>query len=257
MLLLTALIFRAVSFEFRKYSESKAAKKRWDMAFAVGSTLPAILYGVAIGNILTGLPIKIVDGKITDSISFFGLLNPYAILVGVLSLVLFTLHGAIYLTMKSTGKHQAKMVSVANKTWIAVVMLYFMATMSTFFTANYLFTGILKNLLFWILFILLFVSIFYIPIGLKAKRFGRTFLASSAMIACMVGLIAVSLFPRLVPSSLDLANGSLTIYNSSSTPNTLQTMLIIALIGMPFVIAYTIYIYRVFRGAVIITKDSY
>ncbi len=257
MLLLTALIFRAVSFEFRKYSESPAAKKLWDTAFAIGSTLPAILYGVAIGNILAGLPIQFVDGKITDSITFFGLLNPYSILVGVLSLTLFTMHGAIYMTMKSTGKHLDKMVSIASKTWIAVVVLYFIATMATFFTANYLFTGILRNLLFWLLFILLFVSIFYIPIGLKAKRFGRTFIASSVMIACMVGLIAVSLFPRLVPSSIDLTNGSLTIYNSSSTQNTLQTMLIIALIGMPVVVAYTIYIYRVFKGTVIITKDSY
>ena len=257
MLLLTALIFRAVSFEFRKYSESPAAKKLWDTAFAVGSTLPAILYGVAIGNVLAGLPVQFVDGKITDSITFLGLLNPYSILVGVLSLALFTMHGAIYMTMKSSGKHLDKMVSVASKTWIAVVLLYFIATMATFFTANYLFVGILKNLLFWLLFILLFVSIFYIPIGLKAKRFGRTFLASSVMIGCMVGLVAISLFPRLVPSSIDLANGSLTIYNSSSTQNTLQTMLIIALIGMPMVISYTIYIYRVFKGTVIITKDSY
>lgn len=257
MLLLTALIFRAVSFEFRKYSESPAAKKRWDMAFALGSTVPALLYGVAFGNILAGLPIQITDGKITDSISFFGLLNPYSLLIGILSLLLFTMHGAIYMTMKSTGKQQDKMVSIASKTWIAVVILYFVATMATFFTASYLFEGILKNLLFWLLFILLFISIFYIPIGLKGKNFGRTFLASSIMIASMIGLAAISLFPRLVPSSIDLANGSLTIYNSSSSQGTLQTMLIIALLGMPFVIAYTIYIYRVFRGKVIITKDSY
>jgi cytochrome bd ubiquinol oxidase subunit II len=257
MLLLTALIFRAVSFEFRKYSESPAAKKRWDMAFAIGSTLPAVLYGVAIGNILAGLPIRFTDGKITDSITFLNLLNPYSILIGVLSLVLFTMHGAVYMTMKSTGKHQNKMGSIAGKTWIAVVVLYFIATMATFFTANYLFVGVLKNPIFWILFILMFVSIFYIPIGLKAKRFGRTFIASSLMVGCMVGLLAVSLFPRLVPSSIDLANGSLTIYNSSSTQNTLQTMLIIALIGMPMVVAYTIYIYRVFKGSVVITKDSY
>lgn len=257
MLLLTALIFRAVSFEFRKYSESPKAKKLWDTSFAIGSLLPAILYGVAIGNILRGLPIQIVDGKIVDSTTFLGLLNPYSILVGVLSLLLFTMHGAIYMTMKSTGKHQDKMVSIASKAWIAVVVLYLFATMATFFSASYLFTGILKNLLFWLLFILLFAAIFYIPIGLKGKRYGRTFIASSLLIACMIGLMAVSLFPRLVPSTTDFINGSLTIYNSSSSQNTLTTMLIIALIGMPIVIAYTIYIYRVFKGKVVITKDSY
>ena len=257
MLLLTALIFRAVSFEFRKYSESPKAKKLWDTSFAIGSLLPAILYGVAIGNILRGLPIQIVDGKIVDSTTFLGLLNPYSILVGVLSLLLFTMHGAIYMTMKSTGRHQDKMVSIASKAWIAVVVLYLFATMATFFSASYLFTGILKNLLFWLLFILLFAAIFYIPIGLKGKRYGRTFIASSLLIACMIGLMAVSLFPRLVPSTTDFINGSLTIYNSSSSQNTLTTMLIIALIGMPIVIAYTIYIYRVFKGKVVITKDSY
>lgn len=257
MLLLTALIFRAVSFEFRKYSATPSSKKIWDMSFALGSTIPAILFGVAVGNILRGLPVQFVNGKIVDSISFLGLLNPYSILVGVLSLVLFTMHGAIYLTMKSTGKQQDKMVSVAGKAWIALVVLYFIATMATFFTAPYLFEGVLRKLIFWAFFILLFLGIFYVPIGLKAKRFGRTFLASSLLIACMVGLVAVSLFPRLVPSNIDLVNGSLTIYNSSSSQTTLTTMLIIALIGMPVVIAYTIYIYRVFKGKVLITKDSY
>jgi len=257
MLLLTALIFRAVSFEFRKYSATPKTKRIWDMSFALGSAVPALLYGVAIGNILRGLPIQIIDGKITDSITFLSLLNPYSLLIGVLSLVLFTMHGAIYLTMKTTGKHLDKMMSVASKAWIAVILLYFIATMATFFTAPFLFEGVLKNIVFWILLILIFASIFYIPIGLKAKRFGRAFLASSALILAMVGMIAVSLYPRLVPSSVDLANGSLTIYNASSSQNTLTTMLIIALIGMPIVVAYTIYIYRVFKGKVLITKDSY
>ncbi len=257
MLLLTALIFRAVSFEFRKYSETPRSKKIWDMSFALGSTIPALLYGVAFGNILRGLPIQITDGKITDSVSFLSLLNPYSLLVGVLSLVLFTMHGSIYMTMKSTGKQQDKMVSVAGKTWAVFIILYFIATMATFFTAPFLFDCVLKKLIFWLLFILLFLALFYIPIGLKAKKFGRTFFASSLLIVCMVGLIGVSLFPRLVPSSVDLANSSLTIYNASSSQNTLTTMLIIALIGMPVVIAYTIYIYRVFRGKVVITKESY
>lgn len=257
MLLLTALIFRAVSFEFRKYSESTRSRKLWDTSFALGSAVPALLYGVAIGNVLRGLPVQLVDGKVVESITFFGLLNPYSILVGVLSLILFTMHGAIYLTMKSSGKHQDKMVSVAGKTWIAFIALYMLATFATFFSAPYLFEGMLKNPVFWVLFILLFAGIFYIPIGLKAKKFGFTFLASSVIVASATGMVAVSLFPRLVPSSINLADGSLTIYNSASSQNTLFTMLIIALIGMPLVIGYTIYIYRVFKGKVVITKDSY
>jgi cytochrome d ubiquinol oxidase subunit II len=257
MLLLTALIFRAVSFEFRKYSVSSRSRKLWDTSFALGSAVPALLYGVAIGNVLRGLPVLLVDGKVAESITFLGLLNPYSLLVGVLSLILFTMHGAIYLTMKSTGRQQDKMVSLAGKTWIVFIALYIITTFATFFSASFLFEGILKNPVFWILFILLFAGIFYIPVGLKAKRFGLTFLSSSIIVASATGMVAVSLYPRLVPSSIDLENGSLTIYNSASSQNTLFTMLIIALIGMPLVIGYTIYIYRVFKGKVIITKDSY
>jgi cytochrome d ubiquinol oxidase subunit II len=94
------------------------------------------------------------------------------------------------------------------------------------------------------------------PVLLKAGKFNRAFFASSSAIAMMLGQMALSLYPRLVPSSIDL-NYSLTIYNASSSPLTLQTMLVIALIGVPIVIAYSIFIHYVFRGKVEITEDSY
>ncbi|MCX6149538.1 MAG: cytochrome d ubiquinol oxidase subunit II [Ignavibacteriales bacterium] len=256
MLLLTALIFRAVSFEFRKYTETEKNKKYWDLAFSLGSLVPALLYGVAMGNILRGLPVEIKDGLVSTSISFLGLLNPYAILVGLISLVLFTMHGAIYMTLKCEGAQRERMVSWINKTWIAFIVLYLLATISSFFVAPYLFVGMLKNPLFWLLFILLFASIIYIPIAVKAVKFGKAFIASSVTITSMIGLTALSLFPRLVPSSINFAN-SLTIYNASSTERTLFTMLIIALIGVPIVLIYTIFIYRIFKGKVVLTHDSY
>jgi len=252
MLLLTALIFRAVSFEFRKYSEAKN-KKYWDLAFGIGSLVPALLFGVAIGNILRGLPI---DANGAYFGTFLGLLNPYALVVGLVSLAMFLMHGAIYLTLKSEGKQQKEMVSVANNSWIVFVVLYFIATIFTIFSGKWLFTFVLMNPIFWVLLVLLFATIIYIPIGLKTGKFGYVFTASSLMITSMILLIAVSLFPKLVPSSIDLSY-SLTIYNASSTPRTLETMLIIALIGVPIVIGYTIWIYRIFKGKVVIDKDSY
>lgn len=257
MLLLFFLIFRAVSFEFRKFSESPDTKKKWDLAFAVGSFGPALLYGVAVGNIMRGLPIEFVDGEIISHITFIGLLNPYALLIGLTGFAMFVMHGAIYLTMKTDGSHQERMVKWANGWWIAFVALYVLSTIYTMFEASYLFKEVLKNVLFYAVFILLLISIIYIPISLKSKKFGRAFIASSVMIASVVGLFALSLYPKLVPSSTDLENFSLTIYNASSSQYTLKTMLIIALIGMPIVIAYTIYIYRVFKGKVVIKKDSY
>lgn len=252
MLLLAALIFRAVSFEFRKYSEAKD-KKYWDLAFGLGSLVPALLYGVAIGNILRGLPI---DAKGAYHGTFLGLLNPYALVVGAVSLSMFVMHGAIYMTLKSEGKLQEKMVRVANNSWIVFVLLYLISTIMTIFAGKWLFTSVLGFPIFWVLLVVLFTTIIYIPIGLKTKKFGVTFTASATMIASMILLMALSLFPKLVPSSIDLSY-SLTIYNASSTPRTLETMLIIALIGVPIVVGYTIWIYRIFKGKVAIDKDSY
>jgi len=253
MLLLLALIFRAVSFEFRGKIESMNWKTTWDYAFGIGSLLPLILFGVAVGNILRGIPIN-ANGMFTGN--FFTLLNPYSILVGVLSLILFTMHGTIYMTLKASGNQLERMKNIAPRLWIAFVVVYVLTTICTIFESGYLFNSLLANPLFWILFIVLIAAIIYIPIALKAERFGRAFFSSSLTIICMLGLMAISIFPRLVPSSTDLTY-SLTIYNASSTERTLFTMLIIALIGMPFVIGYTIFIYRAFKGKVRLGEGSY
>jgi len=253
MLILAALIFRAVSLEFRSKIDSPGWQRFWDWSFGLGSLLPAVLFGVAAGNILRGIPLD-ENGVFVGS--FLGLLNPYSILIGVLSLVMFALHGALYMTLKTDGELRDKMTKWASGSWIGIIIVYLLATIYTFFEAGFLFDGILSAPLFWILFILLLAVIIFIPIGLKSGRYFRSFLASSVTIICMIGLAAVSLFPRLVPSNIDLRY-SLNIYNASSTPRTLTVMLIMALIGMPIVIGCTIYIYRVFKGKTVITDESY
>jgi len=253
MLILAALIFRAVSLEFRGKVDSSGWRRFWDWSFGLGSLLPAVLFGVAVGNLLRGVPI---DGEGAYIGSFLGLLNPYAILIGLLSLVMFVMHGAMYMTLKTNGDLCKRMVKWASGAWIGFVALYFIATLYTFFEASYLFEGNFGNPLFWMFLILLLGAIILTPIALKAGRYFRAFLASSATIVSVIGLAAVSMYPRLAPSSIDLAY-SLTAYNASSTPRTLTVMLIIALIGMPVVIAYTVYIYRVFKGKTIITEESY
>lgn len=257
MLLLFFLIFRAVSFEFRKYSETIRARKIWDNAFAIGSLGSALLFGVAIGNIMRGIPIELTDGKVFSEITFLGLLNPYSLLIGILGLIMFTMHGAIYLTLKSDGNQREKMILLASKLWMAFTVLYIVSTIYTFFEASYLFVGILKLPMFWVLFIVMLGSIIYIPMGLKARQYGKTFLASSLNILSIIGLLSISLFPNLVPSSIDFVNSSLTIYNASSTERTLETMLIIVLIGLPFVVIYTIGLYKIFKGKVVLSEDSY
>jgi cytochrome d ubiquinol oxidase subunit II len=129
-------------------------------------------------------------------------------------------------------------------------------TLWTWLSSPFLFVGILNNPLFYIFLVLLLAAALYVPVALKAGKFGQAFFSSSTIVGSMVGLIAISLFPRLVPSSTDLGY-SLTIYNASSTPATLQTMLVIAFIGVPIVLVYTIFIHRVFRGKVEISEESY
>jgi cytochrome bd ubiquinol oxidase subunit II len=253
MLLLAALIFRAVSFEFRSKVASAAGRKTWDAAFGVSSFLIALLLSVAFGNILCGVPIT---GAGAYAVTFAELLNPYAIIIGLVGVTMLLMHGAIYMAMKSDGAQSQRMARWATGTWMAFIALYCAATLATFFFSHYLFDGMLANPLFWILFILLLASIGFIPVALKSGRFGRAFIASSLVIASTIGLSAVSLFPRLVPSNIDLGN-SLTIYNASSSQYTLTAMLIIALIGVPIVLAYTIFIYRVFKGKVVLDEHSY
>lgn len=252
-LLLLALFFRAISFEFRGKVESPGWRKFWDYSFGIGSLLPAVLLGVAYGNILRGLPLN--EEKIFTG-GFFELLNPYAILIGVLALIMCLMQGAIYLTHKTDGELKEKYEKLVTRFWVAFVVLWFFVTIASLFVSKFLFDGITKSPFFWILFILFLISIIMIPITLKAKNNKKAFLFSSLSIFSMIGLSAVGLFPKLIPSLIDI-NNSLTIMNASSTERTLTAMLIIALIGMPFILAYTIYIYKVFKGKTLLHDDSY
>ncbi|HUT93534.1 MAG TPA: cytochrome d ubiquinol oxidase subunit II [Thermoguttaceae bacterium] len=253
MLLLFALIFRAVSLEFRGQVDSPAWRRFWDWAFGLGSLVPAILFGVAVGNVLRGLPIE-ADGSL--DVSFVALLNPYSLLIGVLTLVMFVMHGAAFLAARTEGDLQQQMSRWTTGAWVVFVVLYLAATSATFFAAPHLLDGVPANPACWLLLVLLLGSMVYLPINVRAGRFVRAFLASCVTIASLVGLMGLSLYPRMVPSSIDPAN-SLTIYNASSTPRTLTVMLVIALVGMPLVIAYTAYVYAVFMGKVVLTQEGY
>jgi cytochrome d ubiquinol oxidase subunit II len=252
VLLLVALIFRAVSFEFRGKVETPRWRRWWDLAFGLGSAVPALLFGVAVGNVLRGLALD--ASGVTTTLP--GLLNPYALLIGVLGLAMFVLHGATYLGLKTDGALQERMARVAEGAWVAFIALYAVATVASYAVSRFLFAGWFADPLTWIFFAALLVSCVAGPAAVRARRFGRAFVASATATVSIIALAGVGLFPRLVPARGDLA-ASLTIYNASSTPRTLTTMLVIALVGMPIVIAYTVWIYRSFRGKTVLTQDSY
>jgi cytochrome d ubiquinol oxidase subunit II len=166
------------------------------------------------------------------------------------------MHGATYLAAKSDGDLRDRCQKWASNLWIGFVVLYVVITLWTWLASPFLFKYSPGNFLFYIFIIVLLGSIIYLPILLKAGKINRAFLVSSLIITAMLGQMALSLYPRLVPSSIDL-HYSLTVYNSSSSPLTLQTMLVIALVGVPIVIAYSVFIHYVFRGKVEITEESY
>lgn len=246
MLLLLALIMRAVSLEFRHAHDDTRWVRAWNYAFGIGSLLPALLFGVAVGNILRGVPIA-KDG--TYGGTFLGLLNPYALLVGAVSLVFFVAHGAIYLHMKTDGDLAERLGRWIPKLWAAFLAVYVAATAASVFSAPTLFAGLLGKPLFWVMTLMLVGGIVTVPLAHRRDRRFIAFLGSSVTIVAMIGVTAVSMFPVLVPSITE-PSASLTIYNASSTPRTLTAMLVIALVGMPLVIGYTIFVYRLFRGKV-------
>jgi cytochrome bd ubiquinol oxidase subunit II len=147
MIVLVALIFRAISFEFRNKVDSPAWRRVWDWAFGLGSLLPSILFGVAIGNILHGVPIDASENYFG---TFLGLLNPYSIGVGALSLVLFTMHGAIYLVAKSDGGLRDRCQRWASYLWMGYVTLYIIMTLWTWITSPFLFDKSRGNPLFYV-----------------------------------------------------------------------------------------------------------
>lgn len=246
MLLLLALIARAVSLEYRNLVEGAGARRAFDLAFGLGSLLPAVLFGVAVGNVLRGVP---VTAEKEWAGSFLGLLNPYAVLVGLVTLALFTLHGALYLRLKTEGALAERLGRWIPRLWGAFVVLYAAATALTAQVSPFLFQGALGDPLWIALTLLLVIAVVAVPVLARSGRYGAAFVASGATIVLMVMVAAASIFPRLVPSSLGLEH-SLTIYNASSSPKTLGVMLVIALVGVPIMLGYTVWAYRALRGKV-------
>jgi cytochrome d ubiquinol oxidase subunit II len=257
ILLLTSLIFRAVSLEFRNKVSSAAWQRLWDWSFGLGSLLASLLFGIMLGNILQGLSIG-QDGIFTGH--FLSQFNLYSILTGLLSLTIFVMHGGIYMTLKTEGLLLERMRQTVSMVWFILIILFPTAVISAYYVSPFLFRGLFKGLLggpfFGTITVIFLAAILCIPAAIWFKRYALSFLASSVMIACGILLTGLGLFPRLVPSGIDPAY-SLTIYNAAAGPRTLTAMLVIALISLPLVISYTLYIHRVFKGKVRISEESH
>lgn len=253
MLLLVALIFRAVAIEFRSKQPMKWWRTMWDYAFAGGSVLSSFLIGVAMGNIAWGVPL---DAQHEFAGTFLGLLHPYALLMGLTTTALFAMHGAIYLLMKTEGALHDRVRKWINPAIINFVVLYVIFTLATLLYATHITESIKHEPWFFGVVVAAVLAIANIPRCVTKGLDFQAFLSSCGAMVCLMSLFGVGMFPNLVFSHPNAEN-SLTIYNAASSQKTLRIMLTIACIGIPIVLAYSVSIYWIFRGKVKLGKMSY
>jgi cytochrome d ubiquinol oxidase subunit II len=253
MLLLFALIFRAVSLEFRSKVQAQAWRRFWDWSFFGGSTLAALLFGVAVGNAMLGMPLD-AAGNFTGTL--FDQLSPYTVLVGLMTVALFAMHGGLYLYLKTEGDLQARLRDWMWRSWGFFLVAYMLTTIYTLA----LVPRATANFEHWpwagVVVILNVLAVANIPRSIYWNRPGHAFASSCVVITMLILLFGLALYPNLVTASND-PTLSVTIFNAASSPKTLTIMLIIALVGMPFVLAYTGIIYWAFRGKVRLDDHSY
>jgi cytochrome d ubiquinol oxidase subunit II len=253
MLLLFALIFRAVSLEFRSKTEHPVWRRIWDHGFFGSSALAALLFGVAGGNLMQGMPVNrdlVVHQTVLEQLTLFPLL------VGGLTLMLFTMHGAIFLYFKTEGDLQRLAERWIWRAFGLFLIVYILATMYALVQIPRATANLRAHPWMWIVPVLNVLAIANIPRAMFLRRPGYAFVSSCATIAALGFLFAAALYPNLLPSSLDAA-WSVTVFNGRSSERTLGIMLIIAVIGLPFVLSYTAAVYWVFRGKVKLDHTSY
>ncbi|MBK9120575.1 MAG: cytochrome d ubiquinol oxidase subunit II [Phycisphaerales bacterium] len=261
MLLLFALIFRAVSMEFRSKREGVLWRRSFDVAFCAASTLATLLFGVAVGNTIKGMPI---GADMEYAGTFLDLLGPYPLVVGIFAVAMFAMHGSIYLYLKTTGDLQERIHGWMWHTFGFFLVMYIFTTIFTLVEVPQATRNFRDYPWAWLVVFLNVLAIANIPRAIYLRKPGYAFLSSCCSIAAFVFLFGIALYPYLLVSSLDVAPGmtfnpvfSLDIYNSASSEKTLQIMAIIAFLGMPFVLTYTAIIYWTFRGKVELGKFSY
>lgn len=253
MLFLAFLIFRAVSIEFRSKEPMKWWRTTWDVAYSVSSIMLALLLGVVLGNVLQGMPIG-PDKEFIGSWVLF--LNPYAIMVGVTTLALFMMHGAIYLIMKTEGTQFIKMTIHVKQAIIFFLVSFGITTVYTLIYVPHLSDRFREQPAFFVIALLAFLSIANIPRLIHRKKYLPAFVFSSISVAVMLVIVAIELYPAIILSTLDPAY-TLTVQNASSSEKSLETMLIIAAIGTPLVAIYTGFVFWTFRGKVKMDENSY
>ncbi|MDX1948653.1 MAG: cytochrome d ubiquinol oxidase subunit II [Pirellulaceae bacterium] len=253
MALLLALIFRAVSIEFRSKVKHPAWRGTFDFAFCAASTLATFLYGVSVGNCMLGLPIGADHEFVGHPLD---LLRPYSLVTGLFAVATFAMHGAIYLHLKTEGDLQRRVEGWIWRSYFLFLAMYALVTGLTLWLVPSATHNFGEHPWLWGIVLLNVLAIANIPRAIVMRRHLLAFISSGATIAAFTFLFGAALFPNLMASTLG-PEYNLTIRNAASSDTTLGIMLVVAVLGMPFVISYTVVVYWIFRGKVQLGKFSY
>ncbi len=283
-LVLLALILRPVGFDYRSKIDNPIWRNFWDICLFIAGLVPSLVFGVAIGNVLSGADFSFDQFMVIENkIKFFSLFTPFSLLCGILSVVILATQGACYLAIKTEDEVQARSAKLLKIFPIITVILYaiggyfianmegykFMSIAQTLGDSNPLNKQVAKSIGAWlnnyqqhpwfaIAPLLGFLGAILVIIFSIYKQFGKAFISSSISILGIIASVGLSMFPFILPSSLN-PNASLTVWDASSSYRTLVVMLIAVIIFMPLILAYTSWVFYVLRGKVTkeaIKKDS-
>ncbi|GAB3688064.1 cytochrome d ubiquinol oxidase subunit II [Spirosoma flavus] len=253
ILFLVAIIFRAISIEFRGKEPMQWWHQLWDVSYCVSSIGISLLLGLILGNLIQGIPLNANHEFVGRLRDFF---NPYAGLISITVLSLFMMHGAMYLLMKTEDRLYAKLTIIANNTSKFFILCFIATSLATLIYVPHM-TAIFKNNPE--LFVLPMAAVFIvlnIRRSIEKRQYRRGFISSSITTALLLILFAMGLYPNLVLSTVD-PRGHISIYEAASSDASLRTMLLFAFIGMPLVGTYTVFIFWTFRGKVKLEDHSY
>jgi cytochrome bd ubiquinol oxidase subunit II len=253
MLFLTMIIFRAISIEFRSKEPMKWWRRTWDVSYCISSAMIALLLGIVLGNVLIGIPID-ANGNFTGSTLYF--LNPYAIMVGITTLALFMMHGAIYLVMKTESRLYAKLTIMVKNTTIFFAITILLLSFYTLLYVPHLSNNIKQNSWMFIIPVIMVLSIANITRQITKRKYLYAFLSSALTVSLLLVIVAIELYPNILISTTNPAY-TLTVYNASSSSKSLEIMLIFAAVGTPLAALYTSFVFWTFKGKVKLNEMSY
>ena len=253
MIFLIGLIWRAVAIEFRSKEPGLRWRATWDFIYSFACVVVTLSLGLMLGNIALGLPLNPRQEFTGSWLSFF---NPFSILVAFTTLALFMMHGAIYLAMKTENRLFTKLTILARNFTVFFLVSFSLTTLYTLLYIPHLSDKISSHPGYFALPALMLLAIANIPRQLRKGHYRFAFLSSALTIASLLAAVAIEMFPLLVYAPNNPAN-SITIQNAASSPKTMKTLLLIALIGTPLVGIYTSFVFWTFKGKVKLDENSY